>query len=248
MKPKRKRQKVVVPPELLRLANAVDEFRDALLAVLTGHPVAKGVLSVVLPRAEVSSVPALLRPLTRDSAAAKMGQEFNGGATGPPIGPTGLNRCEMAILGVLVERYPKTTTARQVAIFTGYRQSGSFAGALTALRAGGYIQGSRSDLVATDAGRDICIPPRRPAPGPELVEDWCSRLESAERTILRVVVAAYPAAIAKREIAARADYRESGSFAGALTKLKGLELIRKVGSSDAGPVFSLSPELMGDGS
>ncbi len=63
--------------------------------------------------------------------------------------------------------------------------------------------------------------------GSALVDHWRGRLGKAERLILETLTQAYPAALTKEEVAARAGYEPNGGgFNNALGKLRTLQLVQ----------------------
>jgi hypothetical protein len=231
--------KVEVPEKYLRLARAMDEVRDALLAILTGHNVENGILSerlisMVAPPTQEAPERAtadILKTARKDIAKAM------------PRTKDGFSPCERAILAVLARRFPKTSTSRQVAIMARYRQSGTFGAAITSLRQAGFLVGTRRDLVLTSDGRDVQPDIVLPKPGRELVAYWANELGSAaEGRIFQVVVNNYPAPIQKSSVASLLGYSQSGTFGAAITKLTTLELLERV----PGGALRASRDLMGD--
>lgn len=157
------------------------------------------------------------RGKTGPTTEGKEGAGASGGAAGP------LPRAQRAILTVLVQHGRRTTT--QVALLTGYsHKSGGFRNSLSSLRSAGYIDG-RGDVEATQAGVEA-LGDYAPLPsGMELIDWWRRQLGKAERTILDVLVDAYPAAVPTQVIAERAEYAvTSGGFRNALSRLRSLEL------------------------
>lgn len=149
-----------------------------------------------------------------------------------------LGKCELAILNVLGTRRPQTTTIEQVAILARYRQSGSFNGAIARLRADGLIAGTGSALEITTEGVRRYPGAFTTLPkGPELLHYWQAMLGSAEGKILGVLVAARGRGLTVDEIADATNYQQSGSFNGALAKLRKLELINRGAPITAHPTF-----------
>jgi hypothetical protein len=139
---------------------------------------------------------------------------------------TSLGRAERAILTVLAQ-FPSGRTRQQVATLSGYsNKSSGFANSLSKLRVMGLID--RGDPIrATDDGLATIAGQYEPLPiGTALLHHWNSKLGRAERTILGVVIEAWPASLTREEVAERSDYSPTSSgFANALSKLRTLELI-----------------------
>lgn len=139
--------------------------------------------------------------------------------------PTDMSKAERALLAVLVQ-FPAGRSKAQLSVLSGYSvKSSSFANALGALRSKGLI-GRGEPIVATDEGHDA-IPTPEPLPsGRELLDWWMPKLGKAEQAFLRVVYEAYPIELGKAELSERTGYSAtSSSFANALGRLRGLELV-----------------------
>lgn len=148
------------------------------------------------------------------------------GRAQPAPSGTKLSGGERKILAALAQ-YPRGRTKIQVAILTGYsHKGGAFNNYLSALRSKGLIEGSGDNLRITDEG--AATGPYTPLPvGEELIEHWMSQLGKAERSVLSVLIEAYPLGLAKEEVAARSGYEASGGgFNNALSRLRTLELIQ----------------------
>ena len=108
------------------------------------------------------------------------------------------------------------------------RRSGALsADKLGALRSRGLIQGNGDRLAITQAGIEV-LGPWEPLPtGPALIDYWRGRLGKAERLILEALTQAFPDALSKEEVAARAGYEANGGgFNNALGCLRTLELVQ----------------------
>lgn len=129
------------------------------------------------------------------------------------------------ILGVLV-RFGKPCSTAFVAIVLGRSISGSFTGAVAELRAHGYVDGSNRALRVVrepEAHLDI---DRTPLPkGADLLRMWEEKLEPIASAILRTLVHEHPTEMSAADVASATDYKQSGSFTGALGKMRKLELI-----------------------
>src|SRR6266849_3327498 len=142
-------------------------------------------------------------------------------------GPLKLTAGERRILTALAQ-YPEGRSKVQVAVLTGYAASGGgFNNYLGALRSRGLIEGNGDRLVITEAGiRALGSWEPLPA-GHALIDYWRGRLGKAERLIIETLTQAYPAALNKEEIAARAGYEANGGgFNNALGRLRTLELVQ----------------------
>lgn len=200
------------PDDYANLGAALETLTAAI------EPIAAA-LSQAQRRPVVSSAPPPRpqpAPRTAEPAAIANGHK-------PITGDVKLTRAERAILTVLAQHGARTTV--QVALLTGYsHKSGGFRNALSSLRSGGLITG-RGSVEATDAGVSA-LGVWEPLPrGSALTEWWYGQLGRAERLILAELVAAWPAALATDEIAARTGYSAtSGGFRNALSRLRSLQL------------------------
>jgi hypothetical protein len=142
-------------------------------------------------------------------------------------GPLKLSAGERRILTALAQ-YPQGRSKVQVAVLTGYAATGGgFNNYLGALRSRELIEGDGDRLTITDAGIQT-LGSWEPLPaGSALIDYWRGRLGKAERLILETLTEAYPDALTKEEVAAKAGYEASGGgFNNALGRLRTLELVR----------------------
>ncbi len=142
-------------------------------------------------------------------------------------GPLKLSSGERRILTALA-RYPEGRSKVQVAVLTGYAATGGgFNNYLGALRSRGLLQGDGDRLAITDTGIQM-LGSWEPLPmGAALIDYWRGRWGKAERLILETLTQAYPDALTKEEIAARAGYEPNGGgFNNALSRLRTLELVQ----------------------
>lgn len=144
-------------------------------------------------------------------------------------------RAERQVLTVLA-LYPNGRSVRQTALLAGYAHSGGgFRNALGVLRSAGYIEGRGDSLKITPAGVDA-LGPVDPLPrGRDLQTYWLGQLDrAAERSVLQVLIDAYPDSVPVPDIAAKAGYEAGGGgFRNALGKLRSLELINGRGEMKA---------------
>ena len=142
-------------------------------------------------------------------------------------GPFKLAAGERRILTALAQ-YPQGRSKVQVAVLTGYAATGGgFNNYLGALRSRGLIEGDGDRLTITEAGIQA-LGSWEPLPtGSGLIDYWRGRLGKAERLILETLTQAYPDALTKEEVAARAGYEANGGgFNNALGRLRTLELVQ----------------------
>jgi hypothetical protein len=105
--------------------------------------------------------------------------------------------------------------------------TGGFNNYIGALRSRGLIEGDADRLMISEAGiRALGSWEPLPA-GRALIDYWRGRLRKAERLIIETLTQAYPAALNKEEIAARAGYEANGGdFNNALGRVRTLELVQ----------------------
>jgi len=158
------------------------------------------------------SVPSMLTPL----------------ASGPALMP-----CERAILTVLKAR-GKPTTRRQILILSRYRDSGSFAKALTTLKGAGYITAPNTNVFTVTPEGSAAVGHVMALPtGPESVAYWANELGPCAGGILKALARTYPHSLSIEALIDNIDAHDgvrysnppSGSFHKALTLLRKLELM-----------------------
>jgi len=149
-------------------------------------------------------------------------------------GSLALSSGERRILTALAQ-YPDGRSKVQVAVLTGYAPNGGgFNNYLGALRSRTLVKGDGDRLTITDSGIET-LGSWEPLPmGSALIEYWRSRLGKAERLILETLTQAYPNALTKQDVAARAGYEANGGgFNNALGRLRTLELVEGRGEISA---------------
>lgn len=136
-----------------------------------------------------------------------------------------LPKMERKILAVLAQ-HPDGRTNTQLTTLTGYRYSGGFKNALSALRTAGLIVGGNTATMRiTDAG--LALDDWDPLPtGPALLDWWNeNQLSGMERPMLEYLLKIHPESITGEELAVATDYAYSGGFKNALSKLRTLAII-----------------------
>lgn len=137
-----------------------------------------------------------------------------------------LDRCQRAILTVLVQQRKALPKAR-LALMAGYSpSSGGFNNALSKLRSAGRIEG-RGETSPTSRGIKAAgrVPPL--PHGSELLEYWLRhpRLDKCSRAIVSAL-RTKRGAVGKEELAGLTGYSpNSGGFNNALSKLRTLGLV-----------------------
>jgi hypothetical protein len=166
-------------------------------------------------------------PKTRPTGGRAVSAESSEGALK-------LSSGERRILTSLAQ-YPEGRSKVQVALLSGYAASGGgFNNYLGALRSRGLIAGVGDRITIIEAGIQA-LGSWEPLPaGRALIDYWRGRLGKAERLIIETLTQAYPAALNKEEIAARAGYEANGGgFNNALGRLRTLELVQGRGDLKA---------------
>lgn len=228
--------RVVDDDTISRLRAVAEALSDDLAAVVsTAEQTRDQVGSVLAALATVrSEKPPVAAPATPPAATPQQRPT----PTLPVVRDRSLPKAERLILSVLTRHGNRTTV--QVAIGSGYsHKSGGFRNALSSLRTAGYIDG-RGDVSITDAGRDALATVEPLPTGSELRHWWmANKLGKAERLILEVLAAAWPAEIPTEHIAELADYSPtSGGFRNALSRLRSLELAAGRGA------LTINPDLV----
>lgn len=145
----------------------------------------------------------------------------------PDSSPDALNKPQRAILTVLAQS-PAGCEASKLTLLAGYRWSGGFRNALSALRSSGLISGDNGGVMdITDAGMEAIGASYAPLPtGQALIDYWLTHpsLGSAERAILGWLISA-PEGLDAAALMSGTGYTWSGGFRNALSKLRTAGLI-----------------------
>jgi len=142
----------------------------------------------------------------------------------PPGEPAGLalGKAERTVLAVLAQ-FPEGCTRQQLAVLSGYSPT-SLRNPLGRLRTLG-LAGKGDPILITDAGRDTIGDDYDALPtGQALVQHWMSALGKAERTVLGILLDAWPAPVSRAELAERSGYSET-SLRNPLGRLRTLDLV-----------------------
>lgn len=145
-------------------------------------------------------------------------------------------------LASLAGVYPAGMTEAQWATAAGYKRSGGTWGTYKSrLRGAGLIEQKEGRWFATEAGAaaagDVELPP---APGPDLVRWWASRLPGTSK-IAEALIEAWPRDLGRDELALAVNMSAAGgSFGTYLSRLASPGLIERDGG-----VIRLSTEAMG---
>lgn len=192
-----------------------------------------GIRAVLVPPA--TTIDTLLREMVRVEVARQLGERrpaaepaparrmYEAKVTPPKTNGTApLQGIDCKLLQALATHGP--SSEKRLAILAGYRRSGTFSGALTRLRQGGYVKKASGHNAITDLGRPFVS--HKPLPsGQALMEYWCDRLGPCATSILEVLVRAYPEDVKPAALAEATRYSLSGTFSGTQTKLRALGLV-----------------------
>jgi hypothetical protein len=152
----------------------------------------------------------------------------NGGV--PP-----LRAGERKMLEVLARHYPMKVTRAQLGTLADYAASGgTFGSYLTTLKRHGLItEPAKGEISITSAGLaylGMAVPPE-PQSSREFIEMWLAAVRLGERKMLTALIEAYPNALNRDELAAKAEMTQSGgTFGSYLATLKRNSLIEVDGS------------------
>jgi len=133
-----------------------------------------------------------------------------------------LDKCQTAILGVL-KQFSEGCEIGKLALLSGYKVSGGFRNALSALRTSGLMEGDNiGTMRATDQGMKAADGLPDLPTGEALREYWLSNRNfgACEKAVLRVLIDSYPAGAVIETLAESAGYEVSGGFRNALSALR----------------------------
>lgn len=142
-----------------------------------------------------------------------------------------LTKAERQILTALAQHSPQALEQDQLAILAGYApNAGHFKNTIGGLRSRGLVT-SGWPIQILEPGVKV-LGAFDPLPrGPQLLAYWKDRLAKAERLLLEAAAEAWPNALTKGQLAARAGYEaNAGHFKNSLGRLRTMRLL--VGRSD----------------
>jgi hypothetical protein len=135
----------------------------------------------------------------------------------------GLDKAQRSILAVLAQ-FPEGCEAGRLTLLAGYRWSGGFRNALSALRTAGFIEGANGEVMRATPAGVAALGEYEPLPtGRALVDYWLAHrsLGACERAVLRVLLDHPKGLDADGLIAALGGaYTWSGGFRNALSALR----------------------------
>jgi hypothetical protein len=205
-----------VPPELVRFARAWDEARDALISLMTKHPVRAGVMRVI----ENKKVPSILQ------AAASEAAHMEPRDLKTAIHAFGLPLGAQKILTAIAMVTPPGATRSQLSVLTGYKTR-SINTYVQLLRQQEYVM--RGSLQVTQSGLAVLGPSFKTLPtGDALREHWLNELTGGENALLVELVEAYPDSLSRERLCELTGYK-TRSVNTYLQKLAARKLITKVG-------------------
>lgn len=227
---KRRVAKVEIAPEILRVAKAFDELRDAVLAALLGKAVRDGV--VHFPPAP-APVPVAYVGLDADPAPLTVARRPRPERKASE--PGALGKCERMLI-VSLARSEQAISRAALAVRSGYSvDSGGYANALGKIRSAGLVIGVGGNMMLSKSGEELAATLDDEPPA-DRIGYWCARVGKCGAAILRVLVDVHSTirTVTREELARIAGYSpDSGGFANALGRLRSLELVDGLRASDA---------------
>lgn len=223
----RVQDKMVTPAEANRIAlEAVRADRAERGDAVAADPAAVNALQKIL------SIAMPFHPRAAERTAAKTTASTPARRTAPSSVQKPSGGPEQRILNALAwwestgKKAPYSKT--HVAFIAGYTpNSGAFNNPLGKLRSGGLIEYPTAGYVDfTEAGRALAEPVTAPATSDELHARVFEKLDGPQRKILAVLIASYPDAVEKAELARLSGYTpNSGAFNNPTGSLRSLGLI-----------------------
>lgn len=127
------------------------------------------------------------------------------------------------ILAALARHHPMSVTRAQAAALSGFKVTGgTFQSYWSTLKTAGLIEEVNRQVTVTPAGLAAAgVQVASPASTEELLELWRGALKAGARSMLDLLVEAYPEGITREELAERAGYSlEGGTFQSYLSSLR----------------------------
>lgn len=227
--PKRVDVPALTPAQIHRLTSSVEKMAKSIalvvgasadlregLAAVAGAAAPK--LHALPPRRATDPIPIHTRsPVVRP-------------ATAVPADPEGLPLSGRKVLEAVAMRHPDGVTMKQLATIAGYKPSGGgFLNIVSNLNARGLIT-KRGDLRhLTDAGVAFfgAELPKPPA-GDALREMWRGKLQPTPRKVFDAVVAVYPGAVSRGDLAAQLGYAaDGGGFLNTISMLSARGIVQR---------------------
>lgn len=143
---------------------------------------------------------------------------------------SGLSKIERAILTVLRQR-DKPTSERQLLAIAGLKYTGSYTGALADLRRAEFVAGPGRALTLTELGRAELGDTVSALPtGRALLEHWLNKLRPLEARIVVALEATAEGSLHEHELLDALGVKYTGSYTGAIAKLRKLDLLERRGA------------------
>jgi hypothetical protein len=196
---------VIERDHLERVIKASDQVRDAMDAVL---PVVQGILG---RRPEMErSAPTPRLTVQRAPRAVVTRERVPSGEDAP------LRRGERKMLEILARHHPMRVTRAQLATLSGFTASGgTFGTYFGTIKRQGFIEEQSGIVEITEAGLDyVGVVPAVPMSTEEVIQTWRQALRAGERSMLDVLVAAYPNAVTRDDLAEQTGFTVSGGTFG----------------------------------
>lgn len=219
--PERIEVPAVSPGDIAVLVQAAADVRDAagILELALGRVTAPTGVATAAPKptaARQPATPAPAQPPRPEVSPAPPAAGAGGDGDGK------LGKAERTVLAVLAQ-FPEGRTRPQLAVLSGYSPT-SLRNPLGRLRTLGLV-GKGDPIIITDAGRSAIGDDYEPLPvGRALVSHWMSVLGKAERTVLIILLDAWPDPVGRQELAERSGYSET-SLRNPLGRLRTLDLV-----------------------
>jgi uncharacterized protein len=223
------------PPEKVEVPVLTGEDRAALEAAVTVLAGITATISAALQRGGGPAPQPAAAPET--PARAPAGPRPANGA--PPVKAGALR-----MLTALARQYPLRVTRSQLATLGGIKRTGgTFGSYFSALKTSGLITEDGGTVAITAAGMETAgIRPGTPVTAGELRDQWRAALKAGARVMLDHLLAVYPAASTRAELASAAGLEEKGgTFGSYLSSLRSNGLADVTGSTvRAADVFFLT--------
>lgn len=203
--------------ESLRLSDtAVDEF-SVLVNDLrhVAQPVAKPTVVTLMKNLEDSVTAAKAARQTAPRAVPQ--RDIRAAETSDMTGP------QRKLLSVLATHGPRSH--KQLAMQSGYTNSGGFRNIISQLRKAGWAEGTASQMQITNDGRAALGDYDRLPTGEALFEYWLDQIPAPHGNLLGELVNAWPKSMDMDVLAERTGYTNSGGFRNLISKLRTLGLV-----------------------
>jgi hypothetical protein len=209
-----------------RLGDATGEISGELRRIAVGRPTAPS-----LPR----------RPAVQEPRPPRVPAARRAAQPDTDDGDVQLRKGERKMLTVLAQRHPMVVTRAQLGTLAGFApRGGTFGTYLGTLKRAGLIIEEHGEIRVTQDGLDhLGEIPESPQTTEELLAMWRGALRAGERTMLDILVEAYPEGLTREDLGEAAGYASSGGTFGTY-----LGTLRRNGLIEVdGPVVQASASL-----